>query len=145
MSSSLVTLKTRCVEEVMYVKSVGLKRPPVRVMWKLDEGVPVQMSFSSLDLVSKLRSCKCSYRLPRSTVVVSASIIIDKTKYGRNESLTIPGGTLGASFISRGMTPSAAWRDEGIPPNRVCCRRNGIQDGGLVVSNRQKESFKKLL
>ncbi|GFX45614.1 hypothetical protein TNCV_176071 [Trichonephila clavipes] len=41
-------------------------------------------------------------------------------------------GKCGASLISPGMTPSSA-----------CCRRNGIQDGGLVVSIRLEDILKK--
>ncbi|GFU55157.1 hypothetical protein TNCV_426611 [Trichonephila clavipes] len=53
MRSIPVPLKTRrfgsdaCCRE--------LKRPPIGVMWQLGEEVPAQVSFSSLDLGSKLR------------------------------------------------------------------------------------------
>ncbi|GFV51526.1 hypothetical protein TNCV_2908291 [Trichonephila clavipes] len=42
-------------EKQMHVKSVGLKRPLVCVVWKLGEVVPAQVSSSSLDRGSKLR------------------------------------------------------------------------------------------
>ncbi|GFU49527.1 hypothetical protein TNCV_1590721 [Trichonephila clavipes] len=54
MSSSLVPLKTLRVERLMYFKSVEAENPPIGVMLKLGEGVPAELSCSSLDQGSKL-------------------------------------------------------------------------------------------
>ncbi|GFU24498.1 hypothetical protein TNCV_2264571 [Trichonephila clavipes] len=49
-----------------------------------------------------------------------------------------------ASLILRNKAPNTAWRDKGITPRSACCRWNGIQEGGLAVSNRQEDNLKKL-
>ncbi|GFU93303.1 hypothetical protein TNCV_1860341 [Trichonephila clavipes] len=36
-------------------------------------------------------------------------------------------------------TSSAAWREKEMTSSSACCRWNGIQDGGLAVSNRQED------
>ncbi|GFX38254.1 hypothetical protein TNCV_3838501 [Trichonephila clavipes] len=55
MSSSLVPLRIYRLERLRHVKSVGLKRPPVDEVWKLEEVDPAYMSSSSLDHGSKLQ------------------------------------------------------------------------------------------
>ncbi|GFV73006.1 hypothetical protein TNCV_1734741 [Trichonephila clavipes] len=51
---NLVPLRTCRVERLMHVKSAEVQSPPVGMVLKVRRGVPAQVSFSSLDLSSKL-------------------------------------------------------------------------------------------
>ncbi|GFU54911.1 hypothetical protein TNCV_1464191 [Trichonephila clavipes] len=53
---ALVTQKFSVEEELMHVKHVEVKSPHVAVMWKFGRGVIAQVSSSSLNRGSKLRS-----------------------------------------------------------------------------------------
>ncbi|GFU62833.1 hypothetical protein TNCV_4279161 [Trichonephila clavipes] len=83
MSSIPVLLKTHLAEEANYVKSVELKRHPVDVEWKLGEGVPAQVSSSSLDHGSKRRVMPSSRKSSRE-VGGKRREVGDPTKLGWN-------------------------------------------------------------
>ncbi|GFU63980.1 hypothetical protein TNCV_245581 [Trichonephila clavipes] len=51
----LVQLKTYHVERLIHVKSIKDQCPPVGILRKFEEGMPTQVSSSSLDHGSKLR------------------------------------------------------------------------------------------
>ncbi|GFU87722.1 hypothetical protein TNCV_1095021 [Trichonephila clavipes] len=53
---ALVTQKLKVEEELMYLKHVEVKSPHVGVMWKIGRELSAQVSSSSLNRGSKLRS-----------------------------------------------------------------------------------------
>ncbi|GFS98744.1 uncharacterized protein TNCV_2591891 [Trichonephila clavipes] len=79
-SLSPVPLKTRRVEQrCMLNLSRAETRPPVGVAWKLGEGVPAQVSPTSLDHGSKLRgpSPKALVLLNSATLIFNQSILFN--------------------------------------------------------------------